>query len=223
LADNDILNGDLGNDAIDGGTGADTINGGDGTDALFGNDDEDNLVGGEGADTLDGGSQNDTLDGGAGNDTILGQGGNDVILAGDGVDLITGGAGADTMTGGAGNDTFRFATADASTFNGTGADLIDSIEDFVTGDVLAFNTSLSTGYITTLVSDGVHASYALAYAAAASALISGGSEIYLSQVGSNVYVFVDLDAGVSNVVETVVLLKGTTVAAIQAAGVLTDY
>jgi T1SS-143 domain-containing protein len=77
------------------------------------------LVGGTGADTLNGNNGNDTLRGGLGDDILTG---------GDGDDILIGGFGNDTLTGGTGNDIFKFAES--------GADHVDTITDYVIGDII---------------------------------------------------------------------------------------
>ncbi|KKB79369.1 hypothetical protein VW29_17555 [Devosia limi DSM 17137] len=68
------------------------------------------------------------LNGNAGNDVLIGNSGNDILTGGDGDDILFGGLGNDTLSGGSGNDTFKFAEM--------GADNVDTITDFVIGDVI---------------------------------------------------------------------------------------
>jgi Ca2+-binding RTX toxin-like protein len=98
-------------------------------------------TGGDGADVLTGGAVGDHLVGGVGDDSLSG---------GSGSDTLTGGLDTDTLTGGAGNDRFVFDLGNPRT--DSSPTTIDTITDFVTGDLidlpgisyggaLVFNTS----------------------------------------------------------------------------------
>ncbi|MEF8708823.1 MAG: M10 family metallopeptidase C-terminal domain-containing protein [Candidatus Accumulibacter propinquus] len=98
-------------------------------------------TGGDGADVLTGGAVGDHLVGGVGDDSLSGGGGSDTL---------TGGLDTDTLTGGAGNDRFVFGLGNPRT--DSSPTTIDTITDFVTGDLidlpgisyggaLVFNTS----------------------------------------------------------------------------------
>jgi Ca2+-binding RTX toxin-like protein len=98
-------------------------------------------TGGDGADVLTGGAVGDHLVGGVGDDSLSGGGGSDTL---------TGGLDTDTLTGGAGNDRFVFGLGNPRT--DSSPTTIDTITDFVNGDLidlpgisyggaLVFNTS----------------------------------------------------------------------------------
>ncbi|MGE5656329.1 MAG: calcium-binding protein, partial [Actinomycetota bacterium] len=87
-----------------------------------------------------GGSAAENVIGSSFNDTLFAQDGADTVNGGAGNDWISGGSGADLLTGGAGNDLFVYSNPNEGG---------DTITDFVTGDVLRFQ-SANFGNITSV-------------------------------------------------------------------------
>ena len=139
---------------------------------------------GAGADALSGGSFNDTLNGGAGNDTL------------------TGGAGVDSLTGGAGADTFMY-TANSANSVQSRSSAPDVITDFVSGTDKLNITNITAGPVAFL---GNFASLTAAHTAAAADGRAGLAFFVTSE--SNLYV--EAQAGVLGVNDTVVNLSGIT-------------
>ena len=142
-----------------------------------------NMAGVTGGATFTGGAAaGASITGGAGNDVLTGAAGPDVIIGGDGNDTITGLQGADTLTGGAGNDTFTIGTNSAvvGTAQVSGATLLDTITDFVSGQD-KLNLTQATSFL------GNYANYT-AGAAATSGSGAGANQAFYSVADSTVYV-----------------------------------
>jgi len=142
-----------------------------------------NMAGVTGGATFTGGAAaGASITGGAGNDVLTGGAGPDVIIGGDGNDTITGLQGADTLTGGAGNDTFTIGTNSAvvGTAQVSGATLLDTITDFVSGQD-KLNLTQATSFL------GNYANYT-AGAAATSGSGAGANQAFYSVADSTVYV-----------------------------------
>lgn len=141
---------DLASGSVDGGDGIDRIyiQGTDGLEIILTDYDVEHAYGNAGDDTLDGSSLtsntaiygragNDTIKGGSGNDNLRGDAGDDLIIGGAGVDRLYAGSGNDTLDGGAGND--RLYGGDGNdTFVFDSGDGIDTVYNFLAGDVLRF-------------------------------------------------------------------------------------
>ncbi|TKA96143.1 hypothetical protein FAZ78_13075 [Cereibacter changlensis] len=128
----DVISGKSGADRLDGGRGDDVVDGGSGNDVVDGGEGDDRLDAGSGEDLVEGGAGDDSIDAGSGNDTIFAGSGADTVKAGSGDDRIDGGLGADLLSGGSGMDTFVFHAEHGN----------DRIEDFRSGDMLAFSSDV---------------------------------------------------------------------------------
>ena len=227
-AGHDMIDGGDASDFLDGGTGNDTLYGGQGNDSLLGRDGDDWVDGGdnhdnialhggddyalgrEGNDSIGGGDGNDTLYGNTGNDVIGGGTGDDYVNAGADQDAASGGYGADTVLGGVGDDTLAGSYGNDSVDGGvgndnmgggtgrdtlTGGDGNDSIGAGDDDDVLAGEAGhdfLAGGAGDDTIGGGT-----------GSDTLNGGSGSDLLQGGggADLFVFNDLGAGETDVIE----------------------
>jgi len=227
-AGHDMIDGGDASDFLDGGTGNDTLYGGQGNDSLLGRDGDDWVDGGdnhdnialhggddyalgrEGNDSIGGGDGDDTLYGNTGNDVIGGGTGDDYVNAGADQDAASGGYGADTVLGGAGDDTLAGSYGNDSVDGGvgddnmgggtgrdtlTGGDGNDSIGAGDDDDVLAGEAGhdfLAGGAGDDTIGGGT-----------GSDTLNGGSGNDLLQGGggADLFVFNDLGAGETDVIE----------------------
>lgn len=221
----DFAHGNLGDDFIFGGSGSDTLLGGQGMDDIQGADGGDWLSGDLGDDTLMGGLGDDSLQGGAGADRLDGDFGSNLLRGGDGDDrLATRGPETSNLYGDAGNDTLSTSGGGQDVlFGGTGRDRFEfvagvspaagveaEIRDWETGDQLSFAAVGTLGNLSLPAlsySEFVAGSYAEALVTANQHMAGAGTRYVAAQVGSDVFVFVDID-GPSDGADTAIRLVG---------------
>jgi Ca2+-binding RTX toxin-like protein len=212
------ISGDEGNDTITGSTDTvDTISGGGGND-LFQFSQNASFGAINGGKTIDGGLGDDTMIARGGQDVLRGDEGADSLNGGADGDLIEGGAGADTLNGGAAADFLTGgADGDRFVFDGDSASIdlagADRITDWQAIDQLRFGAAAGPGYAETTAAD-----FGAAVTAAQGLLAQGSTEVVAVQVGADVVVFADGQAGAT--IHQLVLLIGRTLADISGANVI---
>lgn len=214
--DNDITVGD-GNDQITFtggdnkvvlGGGADTVNGGNGDNEITGGAGGKTITLGKGDNTVTLGGGADTVDVGIGDNTISTGGGADIITiaaGGDGSNVVTGGGGADIITLGNGSDQVIQAITDSGVLAVADLDAISNWD----GGAHTITFGVGGGTVLNFVAGGVVANYDIALAAA-NANFNTTVKYYVSQVGTDTFLFVDAD--LNGAADTAVQLTGITIA-----------
>src|SRR5262249_40901380 len=132
----------------------------------------------------------DSFSGDAGNDLIFGQGGNDTINGGSGNDTIDGGLGKDILTGGGGVDRFNISTS------GDSSPVAGSSDQILGWDGTTYRLHFApaaTG--AAAYSETTAADFGAALTAANTVLGGGTVDVVAVQIGSDVVVFADTNAG----------------------------
>ncbi len=138
-----------------------------------------------------------------------------VVIGSEGDDTITDNTGINTFTGNGGDDLFYFAITDDANGVGVTAANADVITDFETGsDTIELDVTTTTDFAVTEYHEGTYSSFALFLAGAATQMGSAIEDnLVVGQVGSDVYVAIDMNDGDS--VDSVIKLSGTTLSDIN--------
>ena len=133
------------------------------------------------------------------------------IIGSDFADTITDNDGTNVLTGGDGADIFSFVAANANITEATA----DKITDFVSGlDTIQFDVSGADTFDASTYYEGTYASFAAFMAGAATQMTSSPEDnLIAGQVGSDVWLAIDLDGG--DAVDTVIQLSGVNISTLN--------